>query len=287
MKKKEVVMKKLLLIILLVLTGCQHAAAPTTEKSMRIISLMPSNTEILYRLGLGRNIIGVSTVDDYPKDVATKQQFDSFNLNKEALLKAQPTLIVAHESAKAAEEKILSALQQKGIKVIYVKDATSLTEIDDTFMQIAKATDRVKEGRQLSAEVNKEIKEVSRKYPAAAGSRVFMEVSGEPEIYTGGRGTLFDDMLTTLHATNVFHDIEGWQPVSKEAIVRKNPDILITTSGQQEADYRKTVDGRGGFRQVTAVKKSRVYALNDDLLSRPGPRIAKGLEALAAVLADK
>ncbi|MEJ7160130.1 ABC transporter substrate-binding protein, partial [Staphylococcus caprae] len=77
----------------------------------RIISLIPSNTEILYRLGLGKNIIGVSTVDDYPKNVKKgKQQFDAMNLNKEALLKAKSDLILAHESQKSSAKKTLDSL---------------------------------------------------------------------------------------------------------------------------------------------------------------------------------
>lgn len=71
----------------------------------RIVSLMPSNTEILYELGLGKDIVGVSTVDDYPKDVKKEKQFDTMNLNKEALLKVKPDLILAHESQKERQRK--------------------------------------------------------------------------------------------------------------------------------------------------------------------------------------
>ncbi len=99
------------LIFMLVLSGCgmkdnhkQGSDDNGSSKSPyhRIVSLMPSNTEILYELGLGKYIVGVSTVDDYPKDVKKgKKQFDALNLNKEELLKAKPDLILAHESQKA------------------------------------------------------------------------------------------------------------------------------------------------------------------------------------------
>ena len=71
------------------------------------MSLIPSNTEILYALGLGDKVVGVSTVDDYPKDVKDKKQFDAFKLDTEALLKAKPDLILAHESNKSTQEKDL------------------------------------------------------------------------------------------------------------------------------------------------------------------------------------
>lgn len=109
-----------ILIFMLVLSGCgmkendKHGSEDKgSSKSPyhRIVSLMPSNTEILYELGLGKYIVGVSTVDDYPKDVKkAKKQFDALNLNKEELLKAKPDLILAHESQKATANKVLSSL---------------------------------------------------------------------------------------------------------------------------------------------------------------------------------
>lgn len=277
-------MKKLLLMIVLLLAACQPVDSPN---KLRIISLIPSNTEILYELGLGDAVIGVSTEDDYPADVKTKLKFDGFNLNKEALLKARPTHIVTHESARNAQHKILADLKARGVTIIYVKEAVRLSQLDETFMQVAEAVDRVDEGRRLSQRVTEDIDDVIRRYPSAGGQRVFMEVSSAPEIYTSGSGTLFDDMITRLGAVNVFHDIDGWQPVSKEAIVRRNPDVLISTTGQSGAAYRQTIERRGSFNETTAVKQSRIDALNDDLFTRPGPRIAKGLEALATILADQ
>lgn len=94
---------------------------------------MPSNTEILYRLGLGKDIIDVSTVGDYPKDVKKdKKQFDAMNLNKEKLLKAKPDLILAPESQKNSGGKVLKSLKKDGIKVVYVKDAQSINATYDT-----------------------------------------------------------------------------------------------------------------------------------------------------------
>ena len=99
-----------LIVIILIAAGCSaptktdkkdnqdkaENAQKSKPKYHRIISLMPSNTEILYQLGLGDDIVGVSTVDDYPNDVKHKQKFDAMKLNKEQLLKAKPDLIVAH-----------------------------------------------------------------------------------------------------------------------------------------------------------------------------------------------
>ena len=248
----------------------------------RIVSLMPSNTEILYELGLGKDIVGVSTVDDYPKDVKKeKKQFDTMNLNKEALLKVKPDLILAHESQKGTSKKVLDSLEKNGVKVVYVKDAQSLDQTYETFKQIGKVTGREHEAKELIDETKHNVEKVIKSVPRHHRSQsVFMEVSSKPEIYTAGKHTFFDDMLAQLDAKNSFSNIEGWKPVDKEGIIKKNPDILISTEGLSKSDYYKVIKKRDGFRQIKAVKNGRIETVNGDEISRPGPRIDEGLKQL-------
>lgn len=248
----------------------------------RIVSLMPSNTEILYELGLGKDIVGVSTVDDYPKDVKKgKKQFDTMNLNKEALLKVKPDLILAHESQKGTSKKVLDSLEKNGVKVVYVKDAQSLDQTYETFKQIGKVTGREHEANELVDETKHNVEKVIKSVPRHHRSQsVFMEVSSKPEIYTAGKHTFFDDMLSQLDAKNSFSNIEGWKPVDKEGIIKKNPDILISTEGLSKSDYYKVIKKRDGFRQIKAVKNGRIETVNGDEISRPGPRIDESLKQL-------
>lgn len=275
-------MKKFILwVAIVIFTGCSQQ--PANEKTdERIISLMPSNTEILYKLGLGKHVVGVTTVDDYPAQVKKKEKFDSMNLNKEQLLKAEPTIIFAHESARPQQEKVLGYLQKKGIKVVYVKDAETLQQIDDSIMQIAQAASVEQKGQKLSDDINQSIQHIKKQYHHL-NKKVFIEVSSEPDIYTGGSGTLFDDMLTKLGAENAFHDVKGWQAVSKESIVKADPDVMISTSNPTD-DYRQLVKKRSGFSRVSAVQSRQVDGIDSDLISRPGPRIAEGFEALAKAI---
>lgn len=248
----------------------------------RIVSLMPSNTEILYELGLGKDVVGVSTVDDYPKDVKKgKEQFNTMNLNKEALLKVKPDLILAHESQKGTSKKVLDSLEKNDVKVVYVKDAQSLDQTYETFKQIGKVTGREHEANELVDETKHNVEKVIKSVPRHHRSQsVFMEVSSKPEIYTAGKHTFFDDMLAQLDAKNSFSNIEGWKPVDKESIIKKNPDILISTEGLSKSDYYKVIKKRDGFRQIKAVKNGRIETVNGDEISRPGPRIDEGLKQL-------
>ncbi|PTK51731.1 ABC transporter substrate-binding protein [Staphylococcus haemolyticus] len=286
----------LLSIVMLILVACgqndQHkqedkqsnqSDSNSKEHSYkRIVSLMPSNTEILYELGLGKDVVGVSTVDDYPKDVKKgKEQFNTMNLNKEALLKVKPDLILAHESQKGTSKKVLDSLEKNGVKVVYVKDAQSLDQTYETFKQIGKVTGREHEANELVDETKHNVEKVIKSVPRHHRSQsVFMEVSSKPEIYTAGKHTFFDDMLAQLDAKNSFSNIEGWKPVDKESIIKKNPDILISTEGLSKSDYYKVIKKRDGFRQIKAVKNGRIETVDGDEISRPVPRIDEGLKQL-------
>ncbi|GGB86650.1 MULTISPECIES: ABC transporter substrate-binding protein [Staphylococcus] len=286
----------LLLIFVVVLTACgtkseqpkNDTESDNQSSYKRIISLMPSNTEILYELGLGDDIIGVSTVDDYPKTVKDKQQFDAMKLNKESLMKAKPDLILAHESQKATNDKVLKSLKDSGVKVIYVKDAQSIDEMYATFKQIGKVTNKEKEANALVKETKDNIDQVKKSVPEdAKGQKVFMEISSEPEIYTAGKNTFFDDMLTQLKTENSFSNLDGWQKVSKEDIIKQNPDIMISTMGVSTSEYQQIIDKRGGFNQINAVQNNKMKSVNGDEISRPGPRIDNGLEALKEAIYGK
>ncbi|MCO4097287.1 heme/hemin ABC transporter substrate-binding protein [Macrococcoides canis] len=273
-----------LLMTLFLLTGCTGQTNETTEE--RIISLMPSNTEILYTLGMGDEMVGVSTVDDYPKAVEHVEKFDAMQLNYETLLKAKPTLIFAHESM-TSQEKLLKRLSDKGIKVVTVKDAQNFEELYASIDQIGKAVHKEKEANQLEGKIKEDIKQVIDKYhKKLSGKKVLVEVSPAPEIYTGGKGTMFDDMIHQLGSVNVFHDINGWQPVNSEAIIKRNPDVIIATSDLSDEAYKASVEKRGGFSNLNAVKHGAVYTIDADAISRPGPRIAQGLKELAETIDD-
>nr|WP_263314265.1 ABC transporter substrate-binding protein [Mammaliicoccus sp. Marseille-Q6498] len=283
----------LLLAAMVVLTACQSSKETkqnSTEKHeyKRIVSLIPSNTEILYELGLGDKVVGVSTVDDYPKEVKNKKKFDAFKLDTEALMKAKPDLILAHESNKATQEKDLKKLSDAGVKVVYIKDAHSIDEMYQTFKQVGKITSKESKANKLVEKVKHDIEDVKKAIPKdQEGKKVFMEISSQPDIYTAGSHTFYNDMLKTIKAKNVYEDQKGWLKTDKENILKRNPDVMITTSGQSETEYQQLNNNREGFDQVNAIKENHIHSLNADTISRPGPRLAKGLKELANKVYDK
>lgn len=285
--KKTLIM--LLITMLMLVSGCQSKETTTKPDSKeRIISLIPSNTEILYELGVYKEIVGVSTVDNYPEQVNDKEKFDGMKLDYESILKVKPTMVFAHQSMAKAQEKTLQKLKDKGIKVITVTDANSFEGLYESIEQIAKATGKETEGKIIIKDLKKQIKEIAIKYRKdVKGKKVFIEVSSNPDIYTGGNHTLMNELLKELGAVNIFSGIEGYQAVSTEAIVKKNPDIIISSSGIPEKNLIKEVKSRNGFSTVSAVKNNHIHRVNEDLVSRPGPRIAQGMEAIAKTIAHE
>ena len=133
---------------------------------------------------------------------------------------------------------MLKSLKDKGVKVVYVKDAQSIDETYDTFKSIGQLTDREKQAKELVDETKHNVEKIINSVPKHHKKQeVFMEVSSKPDIYTAGKDTFFNDMLEKLDAKNSFDDVKGWKSVSKESIIKRNPDILISTEGKSKSDY--------------------------------------------------
>ena len=135
--------------------------------------------------------------------------------------------------------------------------------------------------KQLVKETKDNVQKVIESIPAHHKKQsVFIEVSSKPEIYTAGKETFFNDMIEKLDTKNVFSNVSGWKAVDKESIIRKNPDILISTEGISKEEYYEVIKERDGFSEVNAVKNERVETVNGDEISRPGPRIDEGMKEL-------
>src|SRR5690606_18882161 len=111
--------------------------------------------------------------------------------------------------------------------------------------------------------------------------KVFVEVGSTPEIYTTGKGTFIDEMLSAINAENIAGDQEGWVSIDPEAIVSSNPDVIVTTEGAYVPNAVELIMGRNGFAETTAVQDEAVYNLDSDKLTRQGPRVTEGLLELA------
>ncbi|HEY9577731.1 MAG TPA: ABC transporter substrate-binding protein [Pseudobacillus sp.] len=257
------------------------------EKPTRIVSLIPSNTEIAYALDLGDEIVGVSDNDNYPEEVSSKEKVGGMEYNVEKIIGLDTDLVLAHGSSAHNSKDGFKQLEEAGIDVLVVNDAQNFNQVYDSIEMIGKATGKSEEAEDVVAEMKEELAEVGEKAKTIKKEdekSVFIEVSPAPEIYTPGKNTFMQEMLELIHAENAAADQEGWVQMTEEAIIKKNPDVIITTHGYYTQKPIEEVLNRKGWENMTAVKNKDVHDIHADLVNRTGPRLVEGVEELAEAI---
>jgi iron complex transport system substrate-binding protein len=257
------------------------------KKPKRIISLVPSNTEITYALGAGKRMVADSKFDNYPKPAKELPKIGGQKFNVEKIISLKPDLVLALDSNEHNSKSGLDQLRQAGIKVVVIKSATSFADVYHSIDVIGKATGTTDRAKNIIHKMKSKIAAIKTKadaIPKKDRVKVWVEVSAPPDIYTTGSGTFMDQMLDIINAKNVASDKKGWVKYSSEAAVKKNPDVIVLTYGYYTKNAVKKVLHRDGWQNVSAVKNKRVFSVNSDLVSRPGPRLVKGVEQLAQVI---
>ena len=240
----------------------------------RIISVAPSVTEILFVLGAGERVVGVSDADDYPPDVRKKVRVGGVVVNAERILSLRPDLVVG---VAGLQREQLERLIRLGLPVLAV-DARSLEETLAQIALLGRVTDRAAAGERVVAGLRARVAAVARRTQGRPRPRVYVEIWDEP-LQTAARGTFIDDLLGRAGGRNLFPDLAGWPRITPEAVIRRDPEvILLTYSGLRR------MAARAGWGGVTAIRRGRLHELDPDLVSRPGPRLVDGLERIARLL---
>ncbi|WP_165998532.1 ABC transporter substrate-binding protein [Bacillus sp. Cs-700] len=250
----------------------------------KIVSLIPSNTEILFDLGAGEEVVGVSDFANYPEETADIEKIGGMEFNVEKIISLKPDLVLAHGSSAHNSEAGLQQLRDAGIAVLVVNDAKSFEEVYKSIEMIGQATGETEQAETTISDMKKQLEDIQAKaedIPQEDEKEVFVEVAPAPEIFSPGKNTFMDDMLSMIHAKNVTHNEEGWNQIDQEAIIQANPDVIITTYGYYTENPIKQVLSREGWQDVTAVKEEQVVDVHSDLVTRSGPRLVEGVEELA------
>ena len=289
------------ILLALFITGCAPAATPAPvgitltdglgrtvvmkEAAQRIISIAPSNTEILFAIGAGSQMVGRDALSDYPKEAANVTDIGSAYeaLNMEMIVSLKPDLIVAAEINTAEQVK---ALEDLGLTVYYLKNPNTLEEMYTNLEIMAQLTGREKEAATLIESLKARVAAVDEKImPLSSRISIFYEIDGTDPAkpYTAGKGTFLTLLIERAGGYNIAADIEGYPQLSLEQVVAADPMFILLG----DAAYGVTpesVAARPGWENLTAVKNGQVVPFDDNLLSRPGPRLVDGLEALANLL---
>ena len=253
-------------------------------KPERIVSLIPSNTEISFALGLGEEIVGVNDYDNYPEEALEKEKIGDMNFNVEKIISLNPDLVLAHGgSSMGSSVEGLQQLRDAGITVLVVNDATSFDAVYDAINMIGQATGTSEKADEIVADMKTRIEAIKEKAATIKEEdkkKVYFEIAPAPDIFSAGKNTFMDEMLTIINAENVVTE-EEWPKVDQEAIIASNPDVIITTYGFYVEDAAEQVLSREGWQDINAIKTKQVVDVNSDEVTRSGPRLVKGVEEVA------
>lgn len=251
----------------------------------RIISLAPSNTEILYAIGAGDQVIGRDTLSDFPEEAQAATDIGStFDaLNTELIVSLQPDLVLAAEINTPEQVKQLEDL---GLTVYYLKNPTTLEEMYSNLELVAQLTGHREEAAALVESLKARVAAVDEKIaPLSSRFSVFYELDATDPAkpYTAGKGTFITQLIDRAGGYNIASDLDGYPQMSLEQVVAADPAFIILG----DARYGVTPESiaqRPGWENLSAVKNGNVLPFNDDLVSRPGPRLVDALEELAKLL---
>ncbi|MBA4536858.1 ABC transporter substrate-binding protein [Bacillus aquiflavi] len=255
------------------------------EKPEKIISLMPSNTEIAFALGLGDHIVGVNDYDNYPEEALEKEKIGGMDFNIEKIISLKPNLVLAHASNSEKSAEGLQQLRNAGITVLVVNDAQNFDKVYESIQMIGKATGETEEAEKIIKDMKDKVSEIKDKTAKIKDKKkVFIEVAPAPEIFTPGKNTFMDEMIQIVNAENAAKEQEGWVQLTEEAIIELNPDVIVTTYGYYVDNPAEQVLSREGWKDVPAVKNQQVVDVHADIVNRSGPRLAEGVEQLAKAI---
>ncbi len=251
----------------------------------RIISLAPSNTEILYAIGAGEQVVGRDALSDFPEEAQSATDIGStFDaLNTELIVSLNPDLILAAEINTPEQVKQLEDL---GLTVYYLKNPTTLEEMYDNLELVAQLTGHQDDAAALIESLKARVAAVDEKIaPLSSRPSVFYELDAtDPsKPFTAGKGTFITQLIDRAGGYNIASELDGYPQLSLEQVVAADPAFIILGDARYGVSP-ESIAQRPGWENLSAVRNGKIFPFNDDLVSRPGPRLVDALEELAKLL---
>ena len=255
------------------------------KTAQRIVSLAPSITEDLFAVGAGNQVVGRDAYSDYPREAKAATDIGPTNeaLNTELIVSLKPDLIIAAGINTAEQVKALEAL---GLTVYYMSNPLTLEEMYVNLETIAQLTGHEADAATLIDSLKVRVAAIDQKIaPLSSRISVFYEIDGTDPAkpYTAGKGTFITTLIERAGGSSIAANIDGYPQLSLEQVVAADPAFIILGDSAFGVTP-ESIAARPGWQNLSAVKSGQVVPFDDNLLSRPGPRLVDGLEALAKLL---
>lgn len=253
----------------------------------RIVSLAPSNTEILFAIGAGSQVGGRDSFSDYPAEAKNVPDIGGSlgTLNPEVIVAKQPDLVLA---APITAPEQVADLAKAGLTVYVLPNPKTFDDVYTNIETVGKLTGHENEATSLAASLKARVDAVTSKVANAATHPIVyyeLDATDPSAPYTSGPGTFVDLIIREAGGQNFGTNLKGdYVQVSIEELLARQPDFILlgdSTYGGITADM---VKARAGWDALTAVKDGKIFAFDDNTVSRPGPRLVDGLETMAKLL---
>ena len=260
------------------------------ENVDKIISMAPSTTRFLIDLGLGNKIIGIDTnsasySDSLPKDV---KQFDMMNPDNEALVALEPDIIFTSGMSNEGGVDAFQPARDAGICVADIPSSSSFEEIAEDLKFIGSAVGEDEKAQELIDEFNLKHEEVELLGKDVTEKKkilfmISLPSADYPSVYTTGKGTYLDEMITDIGAENITGDQEGWISISEEEAIAMNPDVIVTNIDYVD-DVVNVIKSAKGWEEVNAIKNDAVYYIDSTTSNQPNNHTVEALIQLAKLV---
>jgi iron complex transport system substrate-binding protein len=247
------------------------------KEPQRIVSISPAETEVLFALGLGEQVVGVTEWCDYPAEAKAKAKVGDMNSNMEAILALNPDVIIGGYTLNAEAVKKLRELGKR----VFTVEPKTIDQVMERILQVGTITNRQAEAEKVvlsMKEKRQQVIDAVAQVTDAQKQKIYLEFDA---MWTVGKGEFGDDLIRLSGAKNIARDKQGWVQINDEFIITQNPGVIIYASYTQDNAVGEAIKKRSGWSAIEAVKQNRVIGLDANMISRPGPRITDGLFEIA------
>ncbi len=246
----------------------------------RIVSAAPSPTEILFAVGAGGQVVGVDNYSDYPAEAKNLPQIGSYTLNIEVIMSLKPDLIVCSDLVPRLQ---LDQLEAQGIPYFIFATRTMEDVIKDLRLA-GSLTGHSLEAESVVSSLQARVNAVTNKTLATGVEKPRTYVEYYP-LWTYGPGSFGDDLIRLAGGTNIASKASNEYPeLTPEFIIAQNPEVIVYTVGPMTTTVAADFAAREQWDSIYAVSHNKIYSLDDNLMSRYGPRVVDGLEQLAEII---
>lgn len=258
-------------------------AVATCERPTRVVSLSPTATEMLYAVGAGSQVIAVDDQSNFPKR-APDTKLSGFRPNAEAIIAFRPDLVIVSGDA----NRVVSSLRTAKVRVLVAPAAATLADTYRQIRQIGAATCRKAGAKRLVARMKRSIARIVASVPAATRDLTYYHELDQ-FLFTATSKTFIGQVYRLLGLRNIADEADGagsgFPQLSAEYVIASSPDLIFLADTKCCRQNAATVAARPGWESIAAVKNGAVFALNDDVASRWGPRVVTFLRIVARRIA--